>query len=78
MKTHYLVCYDIAAPERWQGVHKIMQGAGTRLQYSVCDLSDRERERPSLAKRPLTPRRARLLTPRSFPGCEFGAPLRGH
>ena len=46
MKSRYLVCYDIAEPERWQGVHKIMKGAGTRLQYSVfqCDLSDRERE----------------------------------
>lgn len=46
MKTRYLVCYDIAEPERWQRVYRLMKGAGTRLQYSVfqCDLSDRERE----------------------------------
>lgn len=46
MKTRYLICYDIAEPERWQRVHRIMKGLGPRVQYSVfqCDLSDRERE----------------------------------
>lgn len=46
MKNRYLVSYDIAEPARWQRVYKVMQGAGTHLQYSVfhCELSERERE----------------------------------
>ncbi len=42
----YLVCYDIANPERLRKVFRVMRGAGERLQYSVfrCVLTPRSRE----------------------------------
>ena len=47
MKRWLLVCYDIRDPKRLRRVAQLMEGHGTRVQYSVfrCHLSDRERER---------------------------------
>lgn len=41
MKAHYLVCYDIAKPERLARVLRLMKGKGIHLQYSVffCSLT---------------------------------------
>lgn len=43
-RRRYLIAYDIADPKRLQRVIKLMEGYGTRLQYSVflCDLSRAE------------------------------------
>lgn len=43
-RRRYLIAYDIANPKRLQRVIKLMEGHGTRLQYSVflCDLSRAE------------------------------------
>ncbi len=43
-RRRYLIAYDIADPRRLQRVIKLMEGYGTRLQYSVflCDLSRAE------------------------------------
>ncbi len=43
-RRRYLIAYDIADPRRLQRVIKLMEGCGTRLQYSVflCDLSRAE------------------------------------
>lgn len=44
MRTHYIVAYDIADPQRLRRVHRTMRGYGDPLQYSVfrCDLSPSE------------------------------------
>lgn len=43
-RRRYLIAYDIAEPRRLRHVIRVMEGVGTRLQYSVflCDLSRRE------------------------------------
>lgn len=43
-RRRYLIAYDIADPQRLRAVMSLMEGYGTRLQYSVflCDLSSRE------------------------------------
>ncbi|WP_028708762.1 CRISPR-associated endonuclease Cas2 [Propionicicella superfundia] len=43
-RRRYLIAYDIRDERRLRRVCKLMEGHGTRLQYSVflCDLSDRE------------------------------------
>lgn len=40
-RTRYLLAYDIRHPKRLRRVHKVAQGFGEPLQYSlfVCDLS---------------------------------------
>lgn len=45
-QTVYLVCYDIADPDRLRKVFKVMKGAGQHVQFSVfrCVLSDRAKE----------------------------------
>jgi CRISPR-associated protein Cas2 len=35
MKAPYLVCYDIAEPNRLARVYRFMKGRGIHLQYSV-------------------------------------------
>lgn len=44
-RERYLIAYDIRDDRRLRRVCKLMEGYGTRLQYSVflCDLSDREK-----------------------------------
>lgn len=37
MRTRYLVSYDIANPRRLRKVAKIVEGFGSRLQYSVFE-----------------------------------------
>ncbi len=51
MRRCYLVCYDIAAPERWRKVFKTMKGYGEHWQYSVffCVLRDIDRVRMQAA-----------------------------
>lgn len=41
----YLVCYDVAHPDRLRRVYRVMRGYGDHLQYSVfhCVLSARQR-----------------------------------
>ncbi|MDR0535374.1 MAG: CRISPR-associated endonuclease Cas2, partial [Puniceicoccales bacterium] len=34
-RRRYLVCYDIANPKRLRRVARLLEGFGTRLQYSV-------------------------------------------
>ena len=43
-RHRYIISYDIANPRRLHQVIEIMEGTGTRLQFSVflCDLSIRE------------------------------------
>lgn len=43
-RRRYLIAHDIRDDRRLRRVCKLMEGYGTRLQYSVflCDLSDRE------------------------------------
>ncbi len=45
-KDWYLVAYDVRDEVRLRKVAKVLEGFGTRLQYSVfrCRLSDRARE----------------------------------
>lgn len=45
MRTRYIVCYDIADPQRLRRVHRTMRGYGNPLQSSVfrCDLLPAER-----------------------------------
>jgi len=47
LKDWYLVAYDIRDEVRLRKVAKVMEGYGTRLQYSVfrCQLSERSIER---------------------------------
>lgn len=47
MKDWYLVAYDVRSDARLRRVARIMEGFGTRVQYSVfrCHLSDRGIER---------------------------------
>ena len=42
----YILSYDIRDPKRWRLVHKIVNGYGERLQYSVfrCHLSRTQME----------------------------------
>lgn len=44
-RRRYVVCYDIASPQRWRKVYQIMQGHGHWIQLSVflCDLDEVER-----------------------------------
>lgn len=46
-KQWHLVAYDIRDPKRLRRAAKVLQGYGTRVQYSIfsCRLSDRGRER---------------------------------
>lgn len=46
-RVRYLVAYDIADPRRLRAVHKLVQGFGDAMQYSVfvCDLTSAERAR---------------------------------
>ena len=46
-KNWYLVAYDIREQKRLQKVAKLMEGYGTRVQYSIfrCRLSERNLER---------------------------------
>lgn len=46
-RSAHLVCYDIRENRRLRRVHRILQGWGLRMQYSVfqCLLSHRERFR---------------------------------
>lgn len=46
-KNWYLVCYDIRCPKRWRKAYKLLEGYGSRLQYSIfrCWLSQRTREK---------------------------------
>ena len=41
-RRRYLVCYDIANPKRLRRVARLLEGYGSRLQYSVfeCPLDD--------------------------------------
>jgi CRISPR-associated protein Cas2 len=43
----YIIAYDIRSPKRWRKAYKLLQGYGTRLQYSMfrCWLNPREREK---------------------------------
>ena len=43
----YIVAYDIRSPKRWRKAYKLLQGYGSRLQYSMfrCWLNPREREK---------------------------------
>jgi CRISPR-associated protein Cas2 len=45
-KNWYLICYDIREPKRWRKAHKLLQGYGQTVQYSIfrCWLTQRERE----------------------------------
>jgi CRISPR-associated protein Cas2 len=47
MKNWYLISYDVRDDKRLRKVAKLMEGFGTRLQYSVfrCHLSERDVER---------------------------------
>ena len=47
LKNWYLVCYDIRCPKRWRKAYKLLEGYGSRLQFSVfrCWLSQRMREK---------------------------------
>lgn len=44
MRQVYLISYDVADPKRLRKVHKVMQGHGDPLQYSVfrCELNELE------------------------------------
>lgn len=44
MRNRYLVCYDVADPQRLVRTYKLMQGYGDPVQYSVflCELSRME------------------------------------
>lgn len=44
MRRRYLYCYDIADPSRLRRVHRLMRGAGDRVQLSVyeCQLTETE------------------------------------
>ncbi|MEZ6126737.1 MAG: CRISPR-associated endonuclease Cas2 [Planctomycetaceae bacterium] len=46
MRHVYLICYDICDAKRLRKVHKLMQGAGDSMQYSVfrCELSAEEKQ----------------------------------
>ena len=43
----YLISYDIRDPQRWRQVHKIVNGYGKRLQYSLfqCRLTPTQMEK---------------------------------
>lgn len=43
-KHYYFVCYDICDEQRWRKCHKLIQGYGERVQYSIfkCLLSDKQ------------------------------------
>lgn len=45
MRQCFVVCYDIAEPQRWRRVYRHMLGVGDPVQYSVfrCDLSSAEK-----------------------------------
>ena len=47
MRTRYIVCYDIADPQRLRRVHSTLRGYGDWMQFSIfsCELSERERVR---------------------------------
>ncbi len=47
MRHRYVVCYDVADPQRLVRTHKKMKGFGQPVQYSVfvCDLSPSARVR---------------------------------
>lgn len=47
MKNWHLITYDVRDDKRLKRVARIMEGYGTRIQYSVfrCHLSDRQVER---------------------------------
>jgi CRISPR-associated protein Cas2 len=47
LKHWYLICYDIRCPKRWRKAYKLLEGYGSRVQYSLfrCWLSQREREK---------------------------------
>lgn len=49
----YLVCYDIADPVRLRSVHRVVDGYGQRLQYSVyrCPLTAAQKVRLEAALR---------------------------
>ncbi|MEN9242436.1 MAG: CRISPR-associated endonuclease Cas2 [Thermostichus sp. DG02_3_bins_51] len=53
-KVCYLICYDIRCPKRWRQAHKLLEGYGERLQYSIfrswLTLREREKLRWQLAK----------------------------
>ena len=53
-RIRYLVSYDICHPKRLRRVAKVLEGFGTRLQYSVfeCPLDDM---RMAMLKAALTP-----------------------
>lgn len=44
-RRRYVVSYDITTDHRLRAIHRVVDGFGDRLQYSVylCDLDDRER-----------------------------------
>lgn len=46
-KHWYVVCYDITEPKRWRKVYKLINGYGTRLQYSIfrCRLTVKQMEK---------------------------------
>ncbi len=51
--TSYLICYDITDPARLRAVHRLVDGYGQRLQYSVyrCSLTDTQKVRLEAALR---------------------------
>jgi CRISPR-associated protein Cas2 len=52
-RRRYLVCYDIANPKRLRRVARLLEGFGTRLQYSVfeCPLDELRLEQAKAALR---------------------------
>jgi CRISPR-associated protein Cas2 len=52
-RRRYLVCYDIANPRRLRRVARLLEGFGTRLQYSVfeCPLDELRLEQAKAALR---------------------------
>ena len=54
LKHWYLICYDIRCPKRWRKAYKLLEGYGSRVQYSLfrCWLSQREREKLRWYNRP--------------------------
>jgi len=46
MRRVFLICYDVCDPKRLRKVHRVLQGAGDSMQYSVfrCELTAEEKQ----------------------------------
>ena len=69
----YLFSYDIRDPKRWRRVHKIVNGYGTRLQYSLfrCHLTPTQMERARHELEKVMEEEDDLLVIRLSPSCKI-------